>query len=358
MMGEAASRLRSGTIVIIGLGVAFLAVWLGYLGVHQHYLQVPLLVLLTGFIPVFVLAAGLIGGGYWLHRKAYSANLIWEVTLWCFVGIAGSTSMMFGAIFYQWSVGVTINEPLVLLLMSGGVGANAGVLIGVYNASALRHVRRVKRARDTLAFLNRALRHNVLNASNIIQGYAEQIANRHPEGQVGTYAQLIQTRSEHVVHHVDNVRLFAQRMEHRGTFEVVDAATVLERELDVVRETYDEAVVETDFQTGVTVRVDELFGAMITVLVGHAIERCDCITPQVSVTLRSCDGTAILSVADRGPILSAVQKRHLFEPGEHGEAGLDLYLVAELVADYGGDVAATDNDPRGAVISITLPSAN
>ncbi len=349
---------RSGSVVIIGLGVALLAFWLGYMRVHQHYLEVPLWLLLTGFMPVLVLAAGLIGGGYWLHRKSYSADLVWEVTLWCFVGIAGSTSLMFGAIFYQWTVGVIINEPLFLLLMSGGVGANAGVLIGVYNASALQHVRRVKRARDTLAFLNRALRHNVLNASNIIQGYAELIAKRSPEGQIGTYAELIQTRSEHVVHHVDNVRLFAQRMEHRGTLEVVDAATVLERELDVVRETYDDAVVETDFQAGVTVRVDELFGAMITILVGHAIERCDCIAPAVSVTLRTCDGTAILSVADNGPTLSTVQKRHLFEPGEHGEAGLDLYLVAELVADYGGDVAATDNDPRGTVISITLPTAN
>ena len=358
MRCETAVGQRSGSLVISSLGVVLLAFWLGYMRVHQHYLEVPLWLLLLGFIPVLVLAAGLIGGGYWLHRRSYSADLVWEVTLWCFVGIAGSTSMMFGAIFYQWSVGVTINEPLVLLLMSGGVGANAGVLIGVYNANALRHVRRVKRARDTLAFLNRALRHNVLNASNIIQGYAEQIANRHPEGQVGTYAHLIQKRSEHVVHHVDNVRLFAQRMENRGTFEVVDAATVLERELDVVRETYDEALVETDLQAGVPVRVDDLFGAMITVLVGNAIERCDCVTPQVSVTLQTVDGTAMLSVADSGPILSSMQKRHLFEPGEHGEAGLDLYLVAELVTDYGGNVAATDNDPRGTVISITLPIVN
>ena len=349
---------RSGSLVIIGLGVALLAFWLGYMRVHQHYLEVPLWLFLTGFIPVLALAAGLCYGGYWLHRRSYSADLVWEVTLWCFVGIAGSTSLMFGAIFYQVNIGVAINEPLFLLLMSGGVGANAGVLIGVYNASALRHVQRVKRARDTLAFLNRALRHNVLNASNIIQGYAELIASRNPEGQTGTYAQLIQNRSKHVVHHVDNVRLFAQRMENRGTFEIVDAANVIERELDVLRETYAEALVETDFQADVPVRVDDLFGAMITVLVGNAIERCDCFTPQVSVRLRTVDETAILSVADRGPILSAVQKRHLFEPGEHGEAGLDLYLVAELVADYGGTVDATDNDPRGTVISISLPTAN
>jgi len=37
--------------------------------------------------------------------------------------------------------------------------------------------------------------------------------------------------------------------------------------------------------------------------------------------------------------------------------GIGLYLVRTLVENYGGEVRVTDNNPRGAIFTVTVPVA-
>lgn len=41
---------------------------------------------------------------------------------------------------------------------------------------------------------------------------------------------------------------------------------------------------------------------------------------------------------------------------DSGGTGIGLYLVNTLVDNYGGDVWIEDNDPKGAVFTVSLPT--
>jgi signal transduction histidine kinase len=68
-----------------------------------------------------------------------------------------------------------------------------------------------------------------------------------------------------------------------------------------------------------------------------------------------------LTVADRGPGISADQLRHLFErfhrvrpDGGPGGSGLGLYISKNLVELMGGQIQASSRPGRGSLFSVTL----
>lgn len=76
------------------------------------------------------------------------------------------------------------------------------------------------------------------------------------------------------------------------------------------------------------------------------------------------DAHAVVTVADRGPGLSAQQVTQVFErfyradpsrSRRYGGAGLGLSIVASIVRAHGGDVSASAGDPDGTVFTVTLP---
>jgi sensor histidine kinase regulating citrate/malate metabolism len=66
-------------------------------------------------------------------------------------------------------------------------------------------------------------------------------------------------------------------------------------------------------------------------------------------------------VADNGPGIPDEEKRRIVEKGIEGlstpGSGFGLYLGKELVDSYGGGVDVTDNDPEGAIFTITFQTA-
>ncbi|MDQ2071263.1 ATP-binding protein [Haloarcula sp. H-GB4] len=93
----------------------------------------------------------------------------------------------------------------------------------------------------------------------------------------------------------------------------------------------------------------------------NAIQHNDSAPPSVAVDVTD-DGDAVsVTVSDNGPGIPDEQKRTVFERGEKRPdsegTGVGLYLVRTLVDAYGGDVWVEDNEPRGAVVGLTLPKA-
>ena len=46
-----------------------------------------------------------------------------------------------------------------------------------------------------------------------------------------------------------------------------------------------------------------------------------------------------------------------FQHGESGHTGIGLYIVKQTIKSYGGIIKVEDNDPNGAVFTLTLRKA-
>lgn len=76
------------------------------------------------------------------------------------------------------------------------------------------------------------------------------------------------------------------------------------------------------------------------------------------VSHRGAAGEVVVSVADNGPGLDANAKAQAFEPfftSKPGGMGMGLMICRSIVEANGGRIWLTENRPRGAVFSFTLP---
>jgi signal transduction histidine kinase len=342
---------------VASVGFLFPVSYLGYVSLNAAYLRGPVWLFPLGLALVLVLAVGLLYGGYWLAASEFTTDQGWLVTVWLFAGVVAAVALTFWPIFYQRVVGVAVADPIFILLVSAGLGANAGVVAGVSQVQSERRFRRVQETRDALVFLNRLLRHNVLNAVQIVRGNAELLLDDPDAAEVTRRARTIRRQSDRTDALVQNTRVLIRRVEGDVSREVVDLSAVVVDELETAREVYPHAVVEADVDPAVRVRADGLLSAVVSNLVRNAVVHSDRESPRVEVSVCTEDGSGVVRVADDGPGIPEAELAAIPDPGAHGDDGIGLYLVDELVSQYGGDVRFADNDPRGTVVRVELPRA-
>jgi two-component system nitrogen regulation sensor histidine kinase NtrY len=82
--------------------------------------------------------------------------------------------------------------------------------------------------------------------------------------------------------------------------------------------------------------------------------------PTIVVETRPDPANAVvrLTVSDNGPGISPADRDKLFMPyysTKRRGSGLGLAIVRRIIAEHGGSIEATDNDPHGTVFTIELP---
>lgn len=347
--------IRAYNIVIATLGVLVLILHLTYIILNEMYLTGPVWLLPLGLSLVSLLSIGLVYSAGWLAVSELTVRQGRRVTIWCFAGLIGALALTFWPIFYQRIVGVVIEDPIFILLISSGLGANAGVVAGISHIRSEQRFEEAQQALDTLKFLNRLLRHNVLNAVNIIQGNAEILIANPSSDSVEERARTIQYQSDQISTLIQNTKAIIQQMDREADLERIDLTSIVNAEIETAQKTYPEASIEGDLAQNVAVCADSLISAMVENLLANAVVHNDQETPRVKITLTTRDETAVLEIADNGPGIPDDDKETVTEPGEHGDQGLGLYLVATLVDRYDGSLRITDNEPRGTVVTIELP---
>lgn len=308
--------------------------------------------LMLGFAGVLIYA------GYWLATSDYSTEHAWWASLWCLLGFTGIVTVIVLVQAHHVAAGTDIPVDLIVeeVVMGAGGGAIVGLLVGLSTAQAMHHEQRVTEQRNAFAFLNRLLRHNVLNGIQIVHGYAtllsEEVGPEHADT-----VRTITERSESIADLTQNASVIAETVSGNASVHPVAVdemvATVAER----TRLAYPGASIDVEVVDAADVLANDALRIAVENLLHNAVEHNDGPDPQVSVTLDREDDRALLAVADDGPGVADDRKESVFEPSEYGDHQFGLYLSRTVVEGYDGDLWVEDNEPRGAVFTLALPLA-
>lgn len=229
----------------------------------------------------------------------------------------------------------------------------------------LNDVTEIVEREQRISVLNRILRHNIRNKLNVILG---QLG--HLEDQVSMDGrESVETAKEstrRIIEMAEKARHIERTLQEQDTPVVVSSAAIAEQVVTDAQETFPDADIELDFsqgsENGMSVRVvdEELFETAIAELIENAVIHDNRGPSQVIIRVEPDVDQIHLRVADNGPGIPdqeiTVLTSTMETPLEHG-SGLGLWLVQWTTSLSSGTLSFTENDPRGTVVTMTLPSA-
>jgi PAS domain S-box-containing protein len=235
---------------------------------------------------------------------------------------------------------------------------------------AVRDVTTTRERTQRLAVLSRVLRHNIRNELNVVLGHASELEAAFAPGEDGPDQLPRDTTLERVRHIENSARELHSLAEKARRFEqVLERADPAERTAlrdlleELAAEYEDDSPAATVAVVGPTATVSGSRGALrqaVDALVENAIEHSDRASPTVTLRVsRREDDRVCLAVEDEGPGMPEMERKALEDgretPLSHGK-GLGLWTVNWLVSRLGGSVDIGTNDPRGTVVTLTLPA--
>lgn len=280
--------------------------------------------------PALAVGLGLTVYGIGLAASDRPADGVVTVARWCVAGSAG-VGLVIVATYVSIGrpIAATLGSRLVAnVLLASAVG---GTVTGEHSAASRRSRAALARRTDRLTFLNRVLRHEVLNGVNVIRGYAGM------DGGDGRN-EVIHRRSARIEAVVDEVGAIAATDEPRD----VRLDEHVRTAVAAVRKRRPEARIEVGALPSVEVRGNDRLHDAVEHLLDNAVEHADDPAPRVRVVATANERTATVRVADEGPGLPDAQRR-LLEDGSLPEyddpgSGFGLPFVRLLVDGVGGRV--------------------
>ena len=369
-------RLSAGTAVaserlpdyVVGFGVAFLLVLCGEIVVLAVFSPAFLTdgIFLVGAVTTLPFLAGVIGGGYWLRTADLSPSRYPRIVGWM---LGGSVTFLL------------INLALIVTMPTDSwmqivawirwaivLGAGVGLLVGCLEGRAIERSLAAERSalraehlaeqREYLDYLNGILRHEVLNAATVINGYASLLHQEATTDQQRQWAEIVMDEADEMSTVIDDVRVLLQSIDGEWDLEPVNVSRVLTDELRKLENKRGPVEVETSIPSDVFVRADPLVARVFGNLLANAVEHNDADVPSVSVAVDSDPETVRIEIEDDGPGVPESEREALFERVEsHGSShGLGLYLVDQLVSRYDGSVELTETGPDGSLFTVELPA--
>lgn len=343
---------------ISGLGVILLPVSFSHAFSFEEPLTGVAFSLLTS-----LLAVGLIYGGYWLLQSDLDREQHPKIAMWTLAGTILLGTVLALMVAYQHAEGAEVADAAFFVAGTVTVGAVGGFVIGLYDARRVR-AEEVIREQEKVALFNQILRHNVLNATNLVRGRAE-LLEPHVDADGERHLETLLDWSENISELTQKVRRVIEEVSspERET-EAVELSGVLDRQLERIRTTYEGAsiVVDGELPDEVYVEADDMLEEVFENVFTNAIEHNDeADTPEVRVSVAQTGDSVVTTIADNGPGIPDHLKDDVFGRTREGidetGVGIGLYLVDRLVDQYGGDIWIEDVEPTGSAFKIELQRA-
>lgn len=335
-----------------GLGIAVLGFTITRLFVAETVqTDTATMFLVVGLLPLLI-GLGMAVYGVTLAVGTFSTGYVNTVMRWSFAG-TGTMLFVFGL--------TAVDE----LLRTGGLrffadsrilvgnvllgGAVGGMLIGHRVAENRQQRRAIDRQSNRALFVNRLLRHEVINAATIIDGYAGM---RSDEGGSEATAAIRESVGR-IEETVDEIGTIAQDATGSKPGRI-DVTTVLEREIETFEHDRSSRV-EFDCHADDMAVGGEGLHLIFRELLKNAHDHGTGSSVGVDVDIEGPE--LCIAVRNDGPELPATQ-RALLEDGVFPEyddptTGFGLQVVRLLVDRYGGRISVADSEAT--TITVRLP---
>ncbi|MCU4719456.1 PAS domain S-box protein [Halapricum hydrolyticum] len=210
-----------------------------------------------------------------------------------------------------------------------------------------------------ITVIDRILRHNLRNDLHVVQAFANMIRES-GSGDVTEYAERILDTNGRIRDIVNEQRKITKFLSETPETETIDLVPVVEALVAGATERYPAADIDTDLPAECPVRAVPAIDQAIEELIENAIVYSDAERSAVSVHIERNGSTVGISLADNGPGIPEMEREVLTENAEeplyHG-SGLGLWLVNLIVDQSDGVLEFDENEPRGSVVTVTLPRA-
>lgn len=249
-------------------------------------------------------------------------------------------------------------------------GSVIGLVVANYDlrrTAALRQARATQRKADRIAqqlsVLNRVLRHDVRNRTNIILGYVQQIQVR---SEHSAATSRIETAASSLSDIADRVRQVQAVVEDEFPHPVDLTACVTDL-VQNLRAEYPAAQISPDVEPDVTVHTYSAIRPVLEDLLENAIEHNSKPEPQkvVTVTVRQdttgTEASGEVVIEDNGPGIPERERVVLSNEREtqlDHSTGTSLWLTRWVIDESGGEFDISSDDGAGTCIRLRLPTAD
>lgn len=323
---------------------------------------------LDGYIEVVLLGVPtviLLMGAMWLIEtdadpEFHSVLITWTLSMAVLFSIAIKTAL---SVIEPM---LTTEEQILLLLLSAGFGASAGVAVGIRSITArhqqrqhdrsLERVRYTETKRSQLEYLNQYLRHEVLNETNKISGYGSLLRERAAlDDEMAGYLNIVCHSSEEIKVFIQSIRTILNDNGFEPEFETLNLDKEVATEVEHAERTYPNANITVE-EMDVSVVAGEMLNRVFRNLFENAIEHN---TGEVTITVSATTDaeTVSITVTDDGEGIPRADRETLFEPPISGDHGYGMFLTKNLIEMYNGTLHLATTGDSGTTFRIELMAA-
>lgn len=213
----------------------------------------------------------------------------------------------------------------------------------------LRDVTEPRGREQRLAVLERVLRHNLRNKTNVVLSRIERLQSHEdlPE-HLQTEVDIVADAATDIIDLSEQARQFRDVLSlQRQELGTVDIVPVVEEVVEENRSAHPNVTIDMTLPDSARARVRGRLRFAIDELLDNAISHTDVESPRVTVTVAEHADTVEICIADNGPGIPEAERkvatRERERPLEHG-SGLGLWLVRWTVEQSGGRIAIADDE--------------
>ncbi|GAA0715290.1 PAS domain S-box-containing protein [Halorubrum trapanicum] len=220
-------------------------------------------------------------------------------------------------------------------------------------------VTEARRYEQRLQVLNRVLRHDLKNDTNVIGGYADLLRD-HVDEEGQQYLDIIDRKVKTLTHLSDQAREIDVALHSDAGRTDIDLAALVDRLCDSLESSFPRATVTVTVPGSAVVSADELLESAVRNVLENAVVHNDGDDPHVEASVVADGDRFRIDVADDGPGIPPVERAVFSEARETAlehASGLGLWLVHWIVTESGGDLEIDTREPTGTVVRMWLPRA-
>ncbi|MFC6974761.1 sensor histidine kinase [Halomicroarcula sp. GCM10025709] len=217
--------------------------------------------------------------------------------------------------------------------------------------------------RERLQVLSRTLRHDIRNRMDVAYGTAE-VLEADLDGDRESLAKRIQTAISDLQRISEQTREVERVVSGEYDSYTETLSTMVAEQVEALRDDHPDVSVTVDLGAVPPVRVNDAVPVAIGNVLENAVVHNDDPDPTVEITAGTTDDGeyVTLRIADDGPGIPQREAELLQDERDRSQlehtSGLGLWEVSWILRNLGGSLDFAENEPRGTVVTLTLPRAD